>query len=685
MRSINSKSLMVLTIFIASITAMPIMVNADEDNRFDFDQFGAGDDLIDSFQGGFGSMLGELGYAGGLLEKVFEVLFVQAYENFDAQEMMSGVYVLSAFNETTFPVRSNDYGVAGIREFHLLPEDYDHTGFPGTVYCEVVKRGSYDSIITVGVGITLIIWDNDHSFINAVKKLIDFFKVLEESGWEELSPDLIRKGVETITWFLIHINDIFTGDELFILNPITWQKVEIIPNPDFELTKTWYHSADNVLSPMAGDVALAGAYDAEMAAWNATALARKDSYMQWLLRPTEDIPLVTAIWTQFTFDLIELWIKNFEIHIDLSEIVDIGTGEGGDFSQAFGGCDIEFYLFTHHLAGAFLYNDLNMDDEVSVHYTETTVDVEGHPEVISYPESSEITHRLILNSVENFNFMEPTKNPDGTLSWGLDLENVNISAVPVGIDLDSYLAAPQENLAYAHFGFTFDPIKSVKGADLLGKIKLDQFFAPWNSPDNYGANGMIDDLDMTIIYISTVLHFHLDVKTSSEVTGPEAELLDDYYDEDYNDDDYVKESHELKIGNYLGGTEPLDFVDIAGPYYEYGNETTQRGIANASTSIIPIALWTGEMERHDTFLPPAETNIQPFASDIRISANFTILAYAVCYPEFEDGSGVWHDPVFSVYMVFESKAFWALIVLIAGIGLVGIATVLIKRRKDSRF
>ncbi|MFW9941938.1 MAG: hypothetical protein ACFFFT_12920, partial [Candidatus Thorarchaeota archaeon] len=227
MRSINSKSLMVLTIFIASMTAMPIMVNADEDNKLDFDQFNAGDDLIESFQGGFGSMLGDLGYAGLLLGNVFELLFVQAYENFDAQEMMSGVYVLSAFNETTLPVRSNDYGGMGVREYHLLPEDYDHTGLPGTVYCEVVKKGSYDSIVTVGVGVTLIIWDHDKSFIKAVKKVINFFKTFEESNWEEPSPELIREGVETITWFLIHINDIFTGDELFILNPITWQKVEI--------------------------------------------------------------------------------------------------------------------------------------------------------------------------------------------------------------------------------------------------------------------------------------------------------------------------------------------------------------------------------------------------------------------------------------------------------------------------
>ncbi|MBA7665066.1 hypothetical protein ES703_73132 [subsurface metagenome] len=359
MRSINTKSLMILTIFITSMTAMPIMVNAEEDNRINFDQIGGGRDLITGFQGGFGSMLGGLGYAGALLGRVFEMLFVQAYEDFDAQEMMSGVYVLSAFNETTYPVRNNDYGAIGVSEFHLLPEDYDDAGIPGTAYCEVVKKGSYDSIITVGVGVTLIIWDNDHSFINAVKKLINFFKTLRENEGEAISEDLVRDGIELITWFLIHINDIFTGDELFILNPITWQKIETTPQVGFNVTKTWFYSNDNTIAPMDDDP-LAGYLD--MDKLNSTALDRKDSYMQWLLEPTEDIPLVKTIWTQFTFDLIELWIKNFEIHIDLSEIINIGSGEGGDFAQAFGGCDIEFYLFTHHLAGVFLYNDIAPTD-----------------------------------------------------------------------------------------------------------------------------------------------------------------------------------------------------------------------------------------------------------------------------------------------------------------------------------
>ncbi len=683
MKIINAKSLMVLSLFLTSMIAMPVMVSADDDNKFDFDQWGGSEGLITGFQGGFGSIFGGLGYAGNLLGHVFQMLFVQAYESFDSKEMLPGVYVLSAFNETKTPVKVNDYGPVGVSEYHLLPEDYA-AGLPPdtTAYCEVVKSGSYEYNMTVGAGVTLIIWDSDNSFIKAVKKLISFFKEIEAIEGEEIPEDLIREGVELIVWFLIHINDIITGDELFILNPITWQKLEITPTT-FQITKTWYLSAtENIIDPSGDDVLNATTYPIIYNQLNTNASNRKDIYMQWLLRDTEIIPNEKLYWTAFTFDLIELWMKNFEIHIDIAELIDIGSGEGGDPAKAFQGCDIEFYLFTHHLAGAFLYNDLNLDRELSVNYTDTTVTIDGEDKDISYPVSSELTHRLILRYVDNYNFIPPTKNDDNTISWGLQLQDVNISAVPVGIDLDSYLAAPQENLDYVHFGFTFDPEKNVEGADAVGKIKLDQYFAPWNNNTDPYANADIKDLDMAIIYVSTILHFHLNVATSGDVKPPDANL-DDFYDDDPNDDDYVKETHELKVGNYLGGTEPLDFVDIAGPYYDYGPDDS-RSRDNASTAIIPLAVWTGEMERHDTFVPPSETDVKPFATDIRININFTVVAYAVCYPEFEDGTGIWHDPTFSVFMTFQAPEFWALIVLIAGIGLVGVATILIKRRKDMR-
>ncbi|MCK4779197.1 MAG: hypothetical protein KAT57_03370, partial [Candidatus Lokiarchaeota archaeon] len=229
-----------------------------------------------------------------------------------------------------------------------------------------------------------------------------------------------------------------------------------------------------------------------------------------------------------------------------------------------------------------------------------------------------------------------------------------------------------------YFGFTFIPMKDEETGAAKGIVKLDQNFAPWNG--GTGPNSDITGLDLAIIYVSTVLHFHLNVAVNEEPDDPEV-ILDP-------DEDYIESSHELKVGNYIGGraTDKLDFVDIAGPYYELGNVEDTATRYNASTGILPLVLWKWEMERHDTFELGDGSESKTYASDIRIRTEFNVMVYAVCYPEFNgDGEGVWHDPTFSVYMVFEDEGFWALVVLIAGVGLVGVATILIKRRKDRSY
>jgi len=95
-------------------------------------------------------------------------------------------------------------------------------------------------------------------------------------------------------------------------------------------------------------------------------------------------------------------------------------------------------------------------------------------------------------------------------------------------------------------------------------------------------------------------------------------------------------------------------------------------------------LFEVEANAHQTYEgTPGE--VDTFAADIGLNITLSVMVYAVCFPMFEDGSGIWHDPTFSVFMVFEATGFWALILLVAGVGLLGVATILIKRRKDSRF
>jgi hypothetical protein len=702
MKKVSIKALMVLTLMVASFAATPMMV-AGYDNDYGFDQFGTTDpsDIVTGFSGGFGSIFRGLGYGGNLLATVFDLLFMQVLTNFSGKEVLPGVYVLSAFNESTVTDERN-FGM-GEKEIHMAPYEYyegaENLTQHGYAYCEVTKSGTYNFTLTYGAGVTLVIWDNDNSFVNAVKKIIAFFHsvrpYINNPTEGEIPEELIREGVELITWFLIHINDIFTGEELFVLNPITWQKLTIDPDPSFEIQKEWKVTEDWVIgngddieikSMTMGSHNISG--PALLEAWNDTAKAKNDSYMQWLLTETEDIPLLETIFTSFTFDLIQFWVKNFEIHIDVGAIMDMMSEPSGPVNPAaiFQGLDIEFYLFTHHLAGTFLYNDTNSDNKLSADYIQVN-NTDGDPilldgETIDVPHSSELTHRLILGKVGDFDFELPTK-VGKKISWGLTMNQATLVPVPVGVDLDSYLGASKENLAYIHFGFTFEPKFLTMTAEdgtsvpvLHGAVKLDQEFAPWNNESSpYHAKSPIEGLDLAIIYVSTVLHFHLTVDT----------LGADPTEWDHPADDYSNVTHSLKIGNYLGKNiaGKLDFVDIAGPEYFYGAEgSTDK--ANATTNILPVALFEVEVDKHETYEgTPGE--VETFAADIRLNVSFNVMVYAVCFPMFEDGTGIWHDPTFSVFMVFEAKGFWALILLIAGVGFVGIATILIKRRKDMRF
>ena len=700
MKKINVKSVMVFTLLIASAIATPVMAAGygNDDDSYQFDQvpgIGSPGELKNVFKS-FGSIFSGFGYGGQILGQVFGMLLMQTLSNFSESEVMPGVYVLSAFqeNETS---GTRDFGT-GTYEYYMPPRDYDQSIVPtgkGYAYCEVKKEGMANYTVKVGGGVTLLIYDHDKSFIPAIQKVIDFVNRLMNMNLNSLTDEeqtqLIHDGVEVITWFLIHINDIFTGDELFAVNPITWQSMKITPLPGFQLTKTWKVTGDNRVDGP-GDETLSSAIGTINAtkllnSWNTTAKARKDSYMEWLLTTTDDVVLADHYFTAFSFDLVQLWMKNFEIHIDAGAIVDLinGMGSGGQINVAdiFRGLDIEFYLFTHHLAGAFLYNDSNHDGTVSSSYDNLTIDgnpVEIDNRPVQIPDHSEITHRIMLGNVTNFTFELPHKTGANKISWGLTLNNPTLVPVPLGVDLNSYLGATPENLQYIHFGFSFEP-KEVAAGILYAPIKLDQFFSPWNSASAPHSNNNIDGLNLAIIYLSTMLHFHLNVATLGENPEDPTTLLNPA-------DDYNNQTHTLMVGNYLGRSfqDKLAFVDIAGKSYQYGVEDEAlRETAKANSSIIPLALYQGEVERHDTFVPSDTSQVLTFATDVQLNISFNVMAYAVCFPMFNDGTGIWHDPTFSVYMVFEAQGFWALILLIAGVGLVGIATILIKRRKDARF
>ena len=101
----------------------------------------------------------------------------------------------------------------------------------------------------------------------------------------------------------------------------------------FNITKEWYLTGNNPgdmnidpgLDPKLEDIGLG---DNVLTAWDVKAQNQNDDYMKWLLKPALD-EVFENVWTQFSFDLIQLWIKNFEIHIDVAEILEALFGGGG--------------------------------------------------------------------------------------------------------------------------------------------------------------------------------------------------------------------------------------------------------------------------------------------------------------------------------------------------------------------
>ncbi|MCK4778617.1 MAG: hypothetical protein KAT57_00455, partial [Candidatus Lokiarchaeota archaeon] len=246
MKNLNTKAIMVITIVLTSVFTMPMMVMGEEkdyDDTINLDQVDVG--IFDGFRGGFGGIFSNnLGYAGKILGSVFETLLLQGLD-LGSHETLDNVYVLSA--NTTRTISGNKtFDDENNKEYYFLPNDYEIPADVGFAYCEITKSGSYAYELEVGAAVTLVIWDNDKSFITAINKLLGFFKkiiVIQKLGGQ-ISQNIIREGIEVLTWFLIHINDIFTGDELFVLNPITWQNLKISPD-DYNITKEWKFSGSD--------------------------------------------------------------------------------------------------------------------------------------------------------------------------------------------------------------------------------------------------------------------------------------------------------------------------------------------------------------------------------------------------------------------------------------------------------
>jgi len=652
----------------------------------------------DLFQGMFGGA-----GAGAALGQVLSILFNNIWD-FELQEFkdVKHVYILNAtYTETA----TNNQTVNDMQKHWLWKELYDNNGAPWGddvfPYITVERSGDVNITYEYGASIVFLIWDNNDSFIKAINNMITAAKNVKEAIDEyeasghtqedqtQLTLYVTGQIVDALTYLFFHINDIINGDELIVMNMVTWESITMETSSDWEVTKrfayrNWQTATDTFLAPT----------DPIVQNWNTTAIGNDDEYMKSLLTFGKNGSQVIT-WSKMTFNVVEIWLKTFQIHVNVDALVEmlLAAQDGSpmpDYAiyQVLQGFEIDIYVITHSLMGFIAYNDgsIGTADGVPTITREEIVDGSNTYDVINGSEA--VYYFVPTFDAHDVIFHEPEVKGDG-VTWSIELQNVDMKAIPVGIGPYDHPGVGTNTLSYIEIGFTFTPkLKEVVDPDgysglapdmdevkmAASNLKLDQYFADWTGDVSHLAG-----LDFAVIYVSTIIHFRLafEIKENEEF---DPALIDNSTSESglIVEDSYHSETGEIKIGDETGNL-PVAGVDIAGPGYTLGTDPT---ILPASTTTIPLA-WANYTATADASFVDTANPSNSFEVGGFLNIEAGVMIYAVSYPAF-DGSGqaIWHDPTFSVFMTWDNPGFWAVILVVAGISLVAVAAILITRRKN---
>ena len=638
-----------------------------------------------------GGMLGGIeGFQGNVLGSIFTLMFDQIL-NFEEQEMLPGqnVYVFSAnasqLNSSTVTRSGSDY-------YSTYVPYYDSLGHR---YWVAVNR-TYDVDITFRQEalVVMILWDNDGSLVAAIKKVLAVVK--EGIAWaeahggsmEDVPQELIEKASECITWMLVHINDIITGDEQIIFQPSYYWSYHL--NGDFQETKQWWqwNSVSWVTIPTPTGLP------------NFSTEAQADEYMQYLASPNINIVDGDAYDSGFLFHLFQLWLQRFQISINMSKLgALLGFGQAGGnvtedmLGNLLEGVDIKFTFTQHHLLGGALYEDLDPDGagpllpdgKPTVTYETTNwqyTDANGTKNV-TLPQTNEFRYKLDLNSTGGPWTMNKPANVGGAVKWSVQFNNPTLKAIPIG--MDDYKAglggfAIPLSTTLLKFGFTFEPsfedvnvpdkdgniVKTVRFGK--GTVKLDQEFGDFGT-----LPVALQNLNLAVVYFSHIFKFDFSYRSE---TNPDVSEETDWYERADGTLDFLDRSS----ADYFGQ------IDIAGPGYTTGTGGTT--VYPAQTQIIPFFMFqfAYEAERNiandDFSISQGESAFRTQSLYLDISSAWAF--YCVSYPKW-DGSALVHDPTFSIFMTLDSEVPWAVILLVVTIGALVGASILIYLKKQGRF
>ncbi len=724
MKNLKLKSFTILALFLMSTFAGSMLSNASAEK-----QYISPDADPDALSQGLGQMFGmfrDFGASGDLLGTVLEMMFTN-FENMSATQEIDGVYVLNASIVTEQETGNFTYSEGntetfypwGVYNLENATDTDDQDEFP---YFFLNETGTVEYNKTEGVSITFIIWDNDGTFIDALDKLISTFKEfneISESGMddEEAQEKALEAVISAVTYFFIHINDIITGDEVIILNTIAF--TNYVADFAGSINATWYVTQEGVQTNNRTLLEALPSYESD---YTQIADYYNDEFMLYLLNEDNfQDGVKTQNYTTFSFDIIEVWLKEFQVSIDTEAILGALSGdEGAEYfgnktaTDIFEELRLEFYVFTHHFQNWYLFDDQKFDKD----YSNSTDDIQaqavaavgnGVPDVlfenIADPgdepvhmiTDAEVVDYILFRGADKWTFNEPVYNAEeGSMEWGIHADNLGFRVIPMGLKDDeiSEEDAPVEHMEYMELGFSFKPMKkdtvnttdyiNAQGEKTMGhaQVKLVQEFGLWDKDTDgkpFTPHLKNTSLDLTTVYMSTIFHFKLLIE-NKEIVGagetPSEGLL--------NESNYDKETHHIKVGD-IDQELPLADIDIAGPNYDqYG---VNAGNYKAKTTIIPTVYAEFEGQSSETYTQNDTSTGQINAT---VNIEFSTLIYAVSYDNFgtgtyTSGDEIIHDPTFSIFITTTNPGVIAIILVIGAVGMAGIAAVLITKKKNAQF
>lgn len=711
------KSILILVIVSLSIMSGPLSAYGSAQSSTGSSQFDSNVNAEDALKtvGSIFGMFRGFGASGEQLGKVLQMMF----ENFiymNGTQKISGVYVMNGSIQSNKTTENYTFGSGKMRDYlpwgvYNLKNSTNSSYQNEYPYLRLRENGTLTVTKEDGVALTFIIWDNDATLIRAIDKLLETVrKLITVNNGSEFTDaqrqDANEAALEAITYFLIHVNDIITGDEVIIMNLVGYTSYTAT-NVDGGITAQWYVTQNRQKTSTVKLENVLPFYESQ---YRALAQNYSDKQMLYYLDKSFETRN-TQNYTRFSFDLVELWLKNFEIHINVQKIIAIineassgqepTTLQQTTLTDVFQGLDIEFYIITHHFQNWYLYDDnkfenlTTYDESTQAQITSKNMVNNDVPDVIYNATSgriidSEVTDYIVFRDAK-FSFIEPIYDTvNNEMTWAVRGENLNFRVIPMGLkDSDVNMAvSPLETMEYFQMGFKFAPWKdqSVNSTDFqvsnsgnvqmgMAKVKLEQSFGKWNGNGSVNTprlNGT--SLDLTTVYMSTILHFHLSVKNTEEISDLSG-LSENQTQQLINDTSYKNEKGSLFVGD-VEGSLPLAEVNITGPDYE------QNGVKHPAKSIIiPTMFAEYDVQAQEGYVQK-DNSFGVMGANLTISVSVVI--YAVSYPTFNtSGAEIVHDPTFSIYITFENPGVLAIILVVGVVALVGIAAILVTKKKNS--